>query len=332
VNLLNSAFRTFTCAGIYAPKELQGIQDLTERSHANALKYDVESERLKAISQVHIEEGLHYDGQESFFDAIRDKGADCQGMSFLYSLVMSQFPDTVTRLIGFKNDTKSDSHVALKFQDGNKIWETTKPGLIDESEITNSGYPIVINYPQEAIFDLPEAISLAHMRKRDRDRDILRFLDLIIINDGKYPSAQFYLKHKLKALSSLHKEEEISLEEYYNLSRETLEALEHLEPGNLAIALQQVKLNLEFDQNLNLNHNIEILKSFDTQKLRDRNSEQAQEYFFVLGQCFLLNFIQTKEQGDKKQAIQNFEEVLRYDFNPGLKIKAENSLRVLHKN
>jgi hypothetical protein len=333
MNLLASSIRTFTHAGIYVPNQLKFIQGLSERSYNKSSSFDEELDRLRVISELHKEEGIHYDGQESFFDAIENKGADCQGMSLLYSLVMDQFPDSKIRLVGFKKDTSSDSHVALKPSTKQEIWETTKPGLIQQSEITNSGYSIVMHYPEEAMFDLPEAISLSHLHARERYQDIFRFLDSIIIHDSKYPSPEFYLKQKLKAIIYLHSMNEMTDREYFSQSKKILEDLSYLEPKNIEIIIQQVKLNLEFDKSLDLKHNIEMLESFNKDDVRNINDTRIiQEYFFVLGQCFLLSFIQTDNKYDKNHAIQNFREVLNYNTNQNLQFRAHDSLNTLRKS
>ena len=72
---------------------------------------------------------------------------------------------------------------------------------------------------------------------------------------------------------------------------------------------------------------VQLLESFDKERIKEVEVlRSAQEFFFVLGQCHLMSFVQTNNRASKLSAIQNFQEVLNYSVNKKLETQAKKTL------
>lgn len=259
-----------------------------------------------------------------------NNGADCQGDTFLYSLALDDQPGDIGYVV-FANPKTGSSHVVLSSSTDGSVWETTKPGYIRLSDIKQWGYTKIKYLPFSVRYDVPESLSVSHLHAKRDYCKLYQFIDSISVFGNKYPSPSFFLKYKLKALNKLFKNGLIEKEQYADEAKELIERLQAYDLENISLALELVKHLLIYKPDHSLTRSIEILEAYQlTPESSSVSDAFKQEFFFILAQCYLEQFLKTSNEVSKKQAINNFRKSLQLGSNQRLKLSAKNTIALIN--
>lgn len=324
MQLLKRSFDVFRKAGIDATNlvEKQLEQTVTRLSEI-ARPATNHRDQLERISHGLIQDGFVYGEKASFFDEIDIKKTDCQGNTFLHALISDNLSSTKVdndeyRLVSFQNPQSLASHVAIGVNGMNSVWETTKPGMIDPNEIIGWGFNKSQIHPWGESKSLAESIAVAHLNSRQDYQAIFSFIDNISFLPAKYPSVNFYLRHKYRAVEQLWRQGLINTEDYLRHSNDIVTRLTQIDPRDLNLVIQKARLYFERATIPNINKAIELLEAVDQESLSEASHEIQHKLLFITGYGYFLKYIEKQQRKDKLRSLMFFRKSTRYNDDPNL--------------
>lgn len=329
MNLWNHSLNRFTDAGIEVKPSLKArLESLNNTAHESIKTKKHSIDRLTVIADLHAREGLQYDDKESFFDALNSGGVDCQGYSFLYSLALNKVPEDETYLVNFRKPKNGEAHVTLGNSENFLLWDTTIPGLIHPIEMHSDGFAQMQEFNTLEAFSMPDAIAVSHLSSKNEDQVLYDFIDSMNLNEIKYPSQGFYLKHKLKSLNVMYKSGKLYKEEYFDKSLSLLQRLSLLDGADTDLTLQIAKILLMRGRRKDLDLAVELLE--DISFTLDTDLVSRQRKAFMTGQAYLLRFIEKQTINDSIMAVRHFKTTHELDPFSDLGKAARKSLESLN--